>query len=330
MPIKEGITLVDIHDVVQRVRDVQHFPLSPQPIYNARRTAAVKAGELWTPNEKLSAEHPVRYTSDQATQIIEALHQSFAGASRDTGVYVENKIREGHICDTQELLSDPTHPLPSDQPDMFIQVPEGAPLKDKHIPFRIRAHHLVQYAELVGTARLSYPEHLASDFVLRMDTQRQKIRMNPEQYPEEAAWYYTDVLGDVRADKDAVQESFNQEFAKFKTLPADHPIDLLAGQQDGICKGCKTGEHCKLRNFQLRPHGMVEHDANFLSIFLHEAVRQKNASDIQVTRATVSFSDAPDETIEGLRTTAGTVKSVLANSFMNWKNLAEPAIKRIA
>ncbi len=175
-----------------------------------------------------------------------------------------------------------------------------------------------------------HSQNLATALIEESHSSQNAVKQYPEQFPhaEDVAWYFADTLGETNQDVENVQTNFAESFMRFKALRDDYPVDLLAGEKDEICRGMCKQEHCGLRRFTLRPDGTVEHDTNYLSVFLHESIRLGVAEDIKITKQSVSFTNAPDEIVEGLRVNAGVVKYVLQNSFDKWDRLSEPGIVR--
>lgn len=327
----EGATLLDMHHAIAIARPATAEPVSPRLVYNARSNVQIREGELWTPDERLSAPHPVVYNSVETEILFQEIMRPANGyAGRDTGLYTVSKLTPSIIAEAESYLKDQDFSRPSDKDETFVTLVEHTRGEETPIPFEIRGHHLSHYAELVGQSRLRDPQNLATALIEESHNSRNAVKQYPEQFPhaEEVAWYFADTLGETYQDLENVQANFIENFMKFKALANDHPVDLLAGKKDEICRGMCKQEHCGLRKFALRPDGTVEHDTNYLSVFLYEAIRLGVAEDIKVTKQSVTFTNAPDEIVEGLRVSAGTVKYVLQNSFDNWNRLSEPGIVR--
>ena len=69
---------------------------------------------------------------------------------------------------------------------------------------------------------------------------------------------------------------------------------------------------------------MVEHDTIFITTLISEAVRLGLTRDIKRFSNLVTFTDAKEESIEGIRIPAGDVKLILRLSPVDWAYLSGP------
>ena len=67
-------------------------------------------------------------------------------------------------------------------------------------------------------------------------------------YAKREAEYARDVLGPAYHTSRRFETAFSEFIGTLQDLPPDHPIELTAGEKDGICSSCVIGKHCRSIN----------------------------------------------------------------------------------
>lgn len=98
-------------------------------------------------------------------------------------------------------------------------------------PFIIRGHHLANLLPI------------AVDGLLSNET-AQKLVADIRRIGSYRPFYSVDVLGTTEEERDAFQANATRYFDRFRSLPADFPVRIVVGQEDGVCAGCAVGNHC--------------------------------------------------------------------------------------
>lgn len=311
-------SLFDIKDRLEQTNGGK--PVAMQALYNARRQARENARKFWKVKE-VDTLVPTRYDTEHALGILDELTtMTWMNTTPHDMLYIKKSgLTEDTIAKAEEAIVFDTSP--KIEPE-GLELSQISPEEASEEPFRIRGHHLFHYADLINRFG-GYAPGKAKLLTESMAQQLKRVRNSPFRYHDRAQWYYEDVVGPEQEDTDLYQEKIEASFKEFSSLPDNAPIDLVAGSKDEMCKGCSIGEHCTLRSYALRPDGMVEHDQHFISAFVNETWRFGQAADLRVFKRTTEFSNAPDEEIEGIRVSAGTVRSVLANSDVEWAGLTK-------
>ena len=156
--------------------------------------------------------------------------------------------------------------------------------------FTIRAHHLVHYTALTQTES---PQEYADYLVFKISKGNYSLS------------YKKDILGEVQKEIEKYKKDSENTFKTFLSLPDKHPVKIIEGQQDIMCKNCIIGSHC-------RNYANLYIDRHFMNQFLGLS-EEKNLS---VKRTLVDFSNVPPQEVRTVKTTAKNVKDII--SIPSW------------
>lgn len=99
-------------------------------------------------------------------------------------------------------------------------------------PFQLRGHHVRNVGRFRTTALT--PEEDASRIRKVFERGRRTI----------LGRYAKDLVGNTREEAYQFESGMRTFLTTVKELPEDHPVELIAGKPDGICKSCAVGHHC--------------------------------------------------------------------------------------
>jgi hypothetical protein len=188
-------------------------------------------------------------------------------------------------------------------------------MSERRKPFTIRGHHLTHVANGIRGPVL-FPRELAQ----RLATSLQRDLVI-EQYvsalpPDLAnpvmdgiirlANYARDTIGKTEDSRLKFEHGYRKFLEEPRSLPDDHPVELVAGQPDGICNGCAVGKHCSLEK------NMMD-DVRHIGDFVHRARRLGLEAEIREEVEVVKTSDSDNKwKVLRVRTTMGAVRRVLS------------------
>lgn len=200
-------------------------------------------------------------------------------------------------------------------------------------PFVIRGHHLPSYALLVRwhpQAGFISPERLAANQTDGFVNELNRMLENPELFRKEAIVYFKDVVGVTEEEAEWHYQQGLNIFRTFTKLPDAYPIDLVEGIKDEICNGCVIGNHCTLKNNPFGNRGTVGGDAQSLDMLIVVARELNLEQDLTISAGIACFSDAEDMNVRIIKTTADTLKRILAlSSVFDWDDYANPDFRRL-
>jgi hypothetical protein len=173
----------------------------------------------------------------------------------------------------------------------------GPEIEPTQEPFIIRTHHLALLRDILLHG--DEPEFLGRAIYANAETIR-----GPEALIDNC--YKVDVYGVSESDKKRVIQSDVDFFQSFMDLPDEHPIELSTKKKDAICNSCIIGQHCDEYVDPAESRDFLYH-YGFIS-----TARKLDLSDkIMITAQAPDVTDANQEKIPTITTTAGTVKKVL-------------------
>ena len=169
----------------------------------------------------------------------------------------------------------------------IVNLPAQKESKKNKNPFVIRGHHLDVFIE-VARGYMT-PEDIASDDRngreedLKMTTKDASLTQEQIVYIRQERAYARDVIGKTKKEAEAYEHKSTELFHKFLQLPDEHPVRIVVGQKDEICKTCTVGDHCSLKD-QGRYNGgeSVSSDGLPLGIFLYVAKKKNLQSQIEI------------------------------------------------
>ena len=162
-------------------------------------------------------------------------------------------------------------------------------------PFVIRGHHLDL---LIDIARqYASPEDLASELRNSREDERSMTLPQKKKRTEEQILY-------VKQEREYAGD--------FLELPNDHPVKVVIGQKDEICKTCTVGEHCLFKDQGKYNAGeSVSADGFYVNIFSYVAQKNNLEADLRIEEEIATFIDAEPERVMAIFTSARVVKKVL-------------------
>ena len=177
-------------------------------------------------------------------------------------------------------------------------------------PFVIRGHHLSLYSEVqnLPPSRLR-PNRGIKALVYKIAREDLHIGMydfHPLPGEEEIGDinYAQDVAGNSPQEVNIFEKRLIKTFKRFKRLPGEHPVVIVEGEKDELCKCCITGKHCaSLTEMIADMQNIPKFSLAAESLGLEDAVK--------FSRQTVVFKDNSSTPLRKLETTAGVVKKVL-------------------
>ena len=184
-------------------------------------------------------------------------------------------------------------------------------------PFVIRGHHLDL---LIDIARqYASPEDLASELRNSREDERsmtltQKKKRTEEQilYVKQEREYARDIIGKTRKEANLYEQKMTEILGDFLELPNDHPVKVVIGQKDEICKTCTVGEHCLFKDQGKYNAGeSVSADGFYVNIFRYVAQKNNLEADLRIEEEIATFIDAEPERVMAIFTSARVVKKVL-------------------
>lgn len=316
----ETYTMHDMHHAVQHASGTER-DINPQSIYNGRAILTRKGGRIWDEPRRLSEPQPTQLSHQQTTAIFRVLRTLTEHPEHPDGkVLAEEGIQSQTLWKAEKILfTGKADPLPQElQPSMPLERHE--PTGDTRKPYVIRGHHLHYFADIDAHT----PEGKAARTTDSMVESQNILLAQPDTHSQFGPWYYADTIGTTEQTHALFAKKLETNFHEFQELPDDFPLELRPAAKDAICNSCDIGDHCAIRKFPLRTTGTVEYDTSHISVFVHEAIRLGYRDDLRLIQGEAKFTNAPPETAEGIRMTAGTFKTVLAESPVRWKDLAEP------
>lgn len=170
----------------------------------------------------------------------------------------------------------------------------------KDNPFVIRGHHLNRIMDLFHMSAPSAANQLVSSLSKSKD-------------PYLSASYVYDVIGRTDEEHEQYEKQVSSVFSEFvnltRTAP-DHPVKLVVGQKDGICKSCIGGDHCTLANdYYGNAQFDMERDTSFLDTF--EIIASSLGDEVGIQEETVTYGDNREYKVKSLTTTVGSVVDAL-------------------
>lgn len=196
--------------------------------------------------------------------------------------------------------------IPSDQAHTDFKAAHGKTANKKDT-YEIRTHHtfLYQMTEIYS------PRELAEDLL-------EGIKKAYASSKKEKINYANDVV-EQNSTKQLTQhyEATKKVWEDFLVLPDDHPVDIIVGQEDELCRStCAIRKHCNLANLKKDFGGVeniVELEEHYMDLFIQRAA-EKNIPENEITIVPdiANFSDTEPIEVRRLQTTAGTLKSILA------------------
>lgn len=316
----ESYTMHDMHQALQQVASPDR-ELSPQPIYNARGLAAKRGREEWREQERLSQPQPTQFDQRQTQPVFRVMrHMTMYPMHKDGRILFDNNIDAGVLWKAEKVLFTEKTKQSSEAQRPSEPLAKHEPGEDKRPPYVIRGHHLHYFADVEEMT----PEIKAERVLRGLIQGQQQIAANPEGYSEYGPLYFGDTIGKTEQTQDVYKKKLETNFDEYADLPDNYPVELRPAAKDAICNSCDIGDHCAVRKFPLRDTGTVEYDTNHISVFVHEAVRLGHVADVKLISGTAKFTNAEDEEVEGIRTAARTFKAILAESPVNWPDIAEP------
>lgn len=170
--------------------------------------------------------------------------------------------------------------------------------------FKIRGHHLGWFSDIVCGKYT--PRQLSRG--LREEHEHMRDNSDSLGHSRTDQEYYEDLIGTTRASARTRERAHKKVLQSFLWLPDESPVAILDNIPDAVCGTCVIGRHCTSRYVNsVRRTGDMRGVAEFkrvASLLGHELV---------TISVSAEFHDAPTETTEGVLTTAGVTRAVLAS-----------------
>lgn len=199
-----------------------------------------------------------------------------------------------------------------------------APLEKKTIrePFKIRAHHLLQFELLIKKS--AWDPLLPPDALIYLAVKNyrrfQSFRNEADSASNYRATYADDIIGTSIDEEVRYSTQARQVFNLFIQLPPDAPVDIVIGP-DNLCGACIKGRHC-VSTVNFDGDEIIPIDNKHLETFV-KYVRQHPEIEIGkmiIGEETIDFegSNPGPKVVKRVQTTAGTVKNVLTTNRLPW------------
>lgn len=323
---KPTFTIAQIRDNVSQALPPQkdHYEKRRQPlslnhlVYIAERKARERSGEEWKIPISLDPNNPPQYDMAHAAGILDELAEM---TENDIPRRVQSSYAIGltqDVVDQAERILLQQHHTPSYDMISEAQKPEEI---DPREPYLFRGHHLAITKGLLMFSPKIAAEKIAHSQRISYEMRYKDMTTHPELYTDAALAYYPDVIGNTSDEADNWKDILKKNYQEFIDLPDDYPVELLTGMKDKICESCVIGKHCTVKTSEVRGTSMIDHDRAVIAVFVNEAREMGYANDLHVVTKTASFSDAPREEVEAIRTTVGTIKTVLHSSKVDWGDI---------